>query len=151
MSKLTTDYLGFTEQIKGKLLFPITNNVKLIYFEFSALPYFSRFSIQWVPGDYDKLIVTTALNDFDKDRLGVYDLENIKVHQETTMLNKAESKQLENLFSQNLQVFETNNLVLDGCAYSLSFDGNNFNWILTEQLNKNLSDAINYLKQLAQI
>jgi hypothetical protein len=152
-TRLTNKYLEFVEHIKGELSKPFSTESCVVFSVFPALGT-GHFSIQLVDATGRFLLVRQWNQDLaDSYQLGIYNLDNVKLDERKLSISDKDLFIIRDLIHSDLDVKETQAIILDGVDFELRVTRENktdiYQWRTEEQISDKTKNLIKKLVDVA--
>jgi hypothetical protein len=152
-TRLTNNYLDFTEHIQRDLSKPFSTDSCVVFSVFPSLGT-GHFSVQLVDTTNPFLLVRQWNQDLrDSYRLGIYNLNNVKIEEKKLSVTDEDLFTIRDLIHAGIEVKESEAIILDGVDFKLRITGpkttGNYHWRTREQISNNTMDLIEKLVDMA--
>ncbi len=154
MSNLTTDSIKYHAEIKRRLTekfesgwTPVWNYCEMT----QLLNYGLSFTFLMKEGLQNrKILFRNWINNINNEaKLGIYNLDNIRIKEEEISFTLDDTFEIQNLIKRDIGTIKNKGIVLDGYDKQFTeFKSNSkFKWNLDEEMNKDLSLLIKKIKK----
>lgn len=153
MERITTDRLEYFQEIrKGLLDTSSLNDQKpvFIYCEVGQL-LTHGYSIHFLMGETNGLLIKEwdAAYDSERFRLGIFNLDRLKIIERYISLSQEESAEINNLLKLYPDIIKLDRIVLDGLFCEFIFKELTLCWNTEQEMNPGLSGLVSFIKRFS--